>query len=148
MANHIQVIYLAVGNKYRRRKIQQSHREPTTLRNPRDQQLHLLRGAPIYTKAPPTEITTWPDVVDVAPPPSIAMPEYQRMICEDNNAWPVSRIADAPTEDEQLQQIADVYQEYYQAAEAQAAKDGVGTITDRMLVTTAIISVGLMVIIG
>ena len=70
------------------------------------------------------------------------------MICEDNNAWPVSRIADAPTEDEQLQQIADVYQEYYQAAEAQAAKDGVGTITDRMLVTTAIISVGLMVIIG
>ncbi len=70
------------------------------------------------------------------------------MICEDNNPWPVSRFSEPPTPDRQLEEVQDLYQEYYQAAEGQASKDAAGSITDRMLVATAVIAVVLTLVIA
>ncbi len=76
------------------------------------------------------------------------VPEHQMMICEDNNPWPVSRIATPQTADEQLNQMEDVYQEYYQAAEGDVSQKNSGSAADKVLIASAITSVGLMFVIG
>ena len=149
MANRIQTLYLAVGGKYRRRRILQNHPEPTTLRNVRDQQLHTLSGAPIFPKSrQPTALTSFEELVEVGPPPPMEVPEHQMMLCEDNNLWPVSCDSRGPTEDEQLNQMEDIYQEYYQAAEADVSKKSTGSGADKVLIASAVTSIGLMLVIG
>lgn len=149
MANRIQVLYLAVGGKYRRRTIRQNHPEPTTLRNVPDQQLHLLRGAPIFNKIMrPAALETFDQLVKADPPPPLELPERQMMICEDNNPFPVSQIAAMPPAEEQLRHMEDVYQEYYQAAEADVSKSNSGSNTDKVMIVTAVVAIGLMGVIG
>ena len=76
------------------------------------------------------------------------VPEHQMMICEDNNLWPVSCNSNGPTATEQLNQMEDIYQEYYQAAEADVSKKSIGSGADKVLIASAVTAVGLMVVIG
>ena len=76
------------------------------------------------------------------------VPEHQMMICEDNNPWPLSTIATPQTSQEQLNQMEDVYQEYYQAAEGSVSKANSGSNADKVLISSAVIAIGLMVVIA
>ncbi len=71
------------------------------------------------------------------------------MLCEEDNVWPICRIAEIHSTDEQMQQLEDCYQENYQRnAEGKAAKQSGASLPDKIVVTTAVIAVVLVAIIG
>jgi hypothetical protein len=140
--------YLDTGNVYRRRKIPRREEQPITLVNERDGQLHLLRGSPIFVKVVPFNVETLADLLTVKPPPMEAAPEQTMMLCEEDNGWPVSRIGEPPALDEQLQQLKDVQQEWYQKASAKARKQSQGALPDGVMKLSIGVAVALGVAIG
>ena len=148
MGHQVLTNYLDTGNVYRRRKIQRREEQPITLVNERDGQLHLLRGSPIFVKVVPFNVETLADLLTVKPPPMVAAPEQTMMLCEEDNGWPVSRIAEPPSEAEQLQQLKDIQQEWYQRASAKARQQSQGALPDAVMKLSIGIAAALGVAIG
>ena len=148
MATQVQVLYLAVGNQYRRRKVRQTANNPIALDNQRDRQLHLLRGDPIFDKVSPVLLESIDGLASMDAPLPTALPESRMMICEEDNVWPVSRVETVLPVDEQLNQLEDLYQEGFQRAESKAAEDSTGSRLDKMMLISGFVAVALVAIMG
>ena len=125
MTAHVSIIYLGLGQRWRRRQVSYSEEWPIYLINQRDRQAHIARDNPIFAKQAPIKINTWQGLVDAIPPQDPPLVEGQLMICEDNSPWPVVARPWTTALDRTRSRLK-VQQEARQRAETLATKDWAG----------------------
>jgi len=141
--SRLRVNYLDPGGVYRRRWVNQRQEEPVSIVNRKDGQLHVLRGAPIFTKAPPVDIPVIEDLLTVQPLPLSPLAEDRMMLCEEDNPWPVGVMSAPLPADEQKRQLQDMRQEWMQKAKGVARKKSRGDMSATLTYTTVAIALGL-----
>jgi hypothetical protein len=128
--SRLRILYLEPGGVYRRQWVNQRQEEPVSIVNHKGVgQLHILRGAPIFTKAPPVDLAEIEELLTVPPPELSPLAEERLMLCEEDNPWPVGVRAEPLSEHEQKAQLRDMRQEWMQKSKGNARKRSGGEMS-------------------
>ncbi len=146
--SRVQTLVMAIGGVYRRRMLPQQQDQPVDITNEKDKQRYLLRGAPIFMKNDPVELEHIADLLEVEPPLQTAAPEKRVMLVEEDNPFPIGRVATAPTPDEQLHLLKDMRQAWYQLTEHKAQADSMGKPSDKVTNLWIVLALGMGVLIA
>jgi len=143
-----QLLYLDPGGVYRRRWVDQKQEEPVSIVNRKDGQLHILRGAPIFVKAPPVKLSDISELLTVRPPRLSPLAEHRQMLVEEDNPWPVGVMADPLSADEQKKQLKDMRQEWMQKSKGVARTKSRGEMSNKMVNASIAVALGLGALIA